>query len=118
MVLLETWSDWSKAYYIEEDHGEEEETAGDAVNNQSRGGVGEDVVRHVGVTSSNNNNTKYSNQEEKVLTERGQAPEKLTSPLVFASIPPPPPSASFTTTTLIFLAVYKLHKLHSFTGIY
>ena len=52
MALLETWSDWSKAYYIKEDHGEEEETAGDAVNNQSRSGVGEDVVRHVGVTSS------------------------------------------------------------------
>ena len=52
LASLETWSDWSEAYYIKEDHGEEEETAGDAVNNQSRGGVGEDVVRHVGVTSS------------------------------------------------------------------
>ena len=50
--LLETWSDWSKSHYIKENHGEKEETAGDAVNNQSRGGVGEDVVRHVGVTSS------------------------------------------------------------------
>ena len=61
MVLLETWSDWSKSYYIKEDHSEEEETAGDAVNNQSRGGVGEDIVRHVGVTSSEHNN-KYINQ--------------------------------------------------------
>lgn len=58
VALLETWSDRSKAYYIEEDHGEEEETAGDAVDNQSRGGVGEEIVRHVGVTSSDKNTNK------------------------------------------------------------
>ena len=52
LASLETWSDWSESYYVKEDHGEEEETAGDAVNNQSRGGVGEDMVLRTHLATS------------------------------------------------------------------
>lgn len=52
MTFFETWSDRSEPHYVQEHHGHEEEAAGDAVHYQGRGGVGEQVVRHVGVTSS------------------------------------------------------------------
>ena len=49
--LPKTWPDWCKPHDVEEHDGEEEEAAGHPVHHQGGGGVGEDVVRHVLVTS-------------------------------------------------------------------
>jgi len=57
----ETWPDWSKSYNIEKHDCHEEEATGDTVNNESSGAIGEDVVRHVLVTSSS---TQYSQHQQ------------------------------------------------------
>ena len=49
--LPKTWPDWCKPHDVEEHYGEEEEAAGHPVHHQGGGGVGEDVVGHVLVTS-------------------------------------------------------------------
>ena len=59
--LPETWPDWSKSYNIEKHDCHEEETTRDTVHNESSGAVGEDVVRHVLVTSSS---TQYSQHQQ------------------------------------------------------
>ena len=50
-LLPKTWPDWCKPHDVEEHYGEEEEAAGHPVHHQGGGGVGEDVVGHVLVTS-------------------------------------------------------------------
>ena len=53
-LLPKTWADGCKPHHIEEDYGEEEEAAGDAIHDQGSGAVRQDVVRHVLVASSLN----------------------------------------------------------------